>query len=251
MTPMPQLRFGTMVAELSSPNAGPLLKRAGFEFVIVDCEHGPFNRETVGGIIAGAAGGTEIFVRVPGVDRAMITSVLDMGAAGIVVPMVSTAEQARQIAAYSKYGPLGRRGVSTVRAHTGYGVSDLQGYQQAANERVRTYVQIETMAGLDAAADIAAVPGIDALILGPSDLRADAELAGLDPDRTAEHAISTVAAAARASGKESGVIAASPAFLALGAQAGMTIFGVGSELNFVLKGGASLLADVKKVCQVG
>ncbi|OZC83990.1 hypothetical protein CH254_24215 [Rhodococcus sp. 06-412-2C] len=247
----PHTRFGTMLAELSSPNAAVLFARAGFDFLIVDGEHGPFNRETVAGIIAGAPAVVDVYVRVPGVERTAITAFLDMGAAGIVVPMVSTVEEAQQVAAYSKYGPVGRRGVSTVRAHTGYGVQNLNDYQSAANAATRTYVQIETLAGLEAADKIAAVDGIDGLILGPSDLRADASFQGVDPDVVADEAIGRVASAAAAAGKESGVIATSPSFLGAGARAGMTFFGVGSELHFVLRGAGSLLTDVKAACQTG
>ena len=243
-------RFGTMLAELASPNVGRLIARAGFGFAIVDCEHGPFNRETVAAIIAGSAGCLDVIVRVPGVDRAAITSFLDMGADGILVPMVSTPQDAELVVAYSKYAPLGHRGVSTVRAHTGYGVADLAGYQRQANEHVSTWVQIETLTAVRDVRSIAAVPGIDAVIVGPSDLGADAVQAGLDRSATLLDAIPAVAATAAEAGIHSGIITTDATLLSAGAEAGMTIFGIGSELNFVLSGGKSFLATAKNACHV-
>ena len=122
-----------------------ILKTAGFEFVIIDCEHGYFDLSQTAALIGmGSCCGLPVFVRVPSTGREYITKVMDMGAAGLLVPMVNSAEDARQAVEYAKYTPLGKRGISTQRAHTNYAPPPLEEYLKMANQRTMIMVQLET-----------------------------------------------------------------------------------------------------------
>lgn len=241
-------QFGIMLSEFGNPNIVRIFQRAGNDFVIVDDEHGYFDYTQVAGLIAVAGGiGLPIIIRVPSVTREYITKVLDMGADGILVPMVNSAEQAREIVRYAKYTPLGARGISTTRAHTGYGVSNLNAYLSAANRRVNVCVQIETKEAVAHVAEIAAVPGIDSLFIGPNDLAADYGLPGqVTSDRVLE-AVARVSDAARRAGKPAGIITGNQALLAACMQWGFTYYSVGSELDLLVKGAAGKQAELREM----
>ena len=99
--------FGTMISEMACPNLARIFKAAGFAYMIVDCEHGYFDYSQLAAMVSVANGaGIGAVVRIPTIDRGVITKVLDMGADGLLVPMVNTADEARQIVSYAKYPPL-------------------------------------------------------------------------------------------------------------------------------------------------
>ena len=140
-----ELTLGTMLSELAEPNIVRILKTAGFEFVIIDCETRLFSTIQTAALIGmGSCCGLPVFVRVPSTGREYITKVMDMGAAGLLVPMVNSAEDARQAVEYAKYTPLGKRGISTQRAHTNYAPPPLEEYLKMANQRTMIMVQLET-----------------------------------------------------------------------------------------------------------
>lgn len=156
------------------PTVAEVTAAQGFDFVLIDTEHTAMSLETVENMSRGvdaAEGDTETVVRVPSHDPVRIKRVLDIGVAGIMVPMVETAAEAREIVKAMRYPPSGIRGVASGRA-TEYG-DDFQEYVETANDSIVTIVQIESQQGIDNAADIAAVEGIDATFVGPADLSAN------------------------------------------------------------------------------
>lgn len=161
------------------PTVAEVTAMCGFDFVLIDTEHTPLTLETVENMSRGvdaADGETKTLVRVPSDDPVRIKRVLDIGVAGIMVPCIETAEEARDIVRAVTYPPNGIRGVASGRAST-YG-DDFQQYVETANESVTTVVQIETQTGLDNAREIAAVDGIDAVFVGPADLSANLGIFG-------------------------------------------------------------------------
>jgi 4-hydroxy-2-oxoheptanedioate aldolase len=143
--------------------AAELMGRAGFDWVIIDTQHGAVvNGDLVPMIQALELGGTTPIVRVPWTDQPTIMRVLDFGARGVVVPMVNTAADARLAAAAMRYPPDGIRSFGPTRT----------AYESvaAANEDVVLLVMIETAEALDAVDEIAATPGVDGLFVGPVDL---------------------------------------------------------------------------------
>lgn len=113
--------YGIMLSEMYVPNITRLIARCGFDFILIDCEHGYFDMSQVANLIA-VADGAEIstIVRVTQPSRTNITKYLDMGAHGILLSDVTGADDARRLAELCRYAPKGCRGISTFRAHTGY-----------------------------------------------------------------------------------------------------------------------------------
>lgn len=161
--------LGTMVT-LGSPAAVEILADIGFDWLFVDGEHGPLDTGDLLGILQVADRQTPCIVRVPAADEVAIKKVLDLGAGGVIVPQVNTPEQTADVVRWSRYAPLGARGVGLARAH-GYGLR-FQDYMQSANEQVAVIVQAEHALAAENMEKIVKVAGIDAVLLGPYDLSA-------------------------------------------------------------------------------
>ncbi|PZX16319.1 4-hydroxy-2-oxoheptanedioate aldolase [Palleronia aestuarii] len=169
-----RLRDGeTIIAawlETGSPEVAEILVRTGWSVLVIDCEHGAAGLEEGLGLIrAVEASGGDAMVRVPDPSEATLKRALDRGARSLIVPMVNSVAQARDIASFVRYPPMGRRGyaASIVRA-SGYGAWPLYGAE--ANEEVFLAVQIEHRDAVEAAEEIMAVEGIDMVFIGPNDL---------------------------------------------------------------------------------
>lgn len=155
---------------IPSATSAEIVARAGWDVVCVDAEHGALGLETIDAMIRGAeAAGVPSIVRVPEVGPE-IARVLDLDAAGVLVPRIETAHEAAEVVRRARFAPIGARGAGPGRA-SGYGTR-IADYVATANDRVVVAVQIETVAGLENVAEIAAVPGLDALFVGPVDLSA-------------------------------------------------------------------------------
>lgn len=152
---------------LSAPEVTELLAEVGYDWIFIDAEHTPIEPPQIQAILQ-AAGPTPCVVRLPSSDSVSIAKSLDAGAAGIIVPQVNSALQARQVADAARYAPLGKRGRGVGRAHR-YGLK-LAEYSATANDTVAVIVQAEHK---DAVADIrqiVRVEGVDAVLIGPYDL---------------------------------------------------------------------------------
>ncbi len=159
---------------IGHPTIAEVTAAQDFDFVLIDTEHTPLGLETVENMSRGveaAEGDTKTLVRVPSNDPIRIKRTLDIGVAGVMVPMVETKEEAEQVAASMRYPPSGIRGVASGRA-TEYG-DEFKEYVESANGSISTIVQIETQTGLDNAAEIASTDGIDGVFVGPADLSAN------------------------------------------------------------------------------
>ncbi|MFQ3318625.1 MAG: 2-keto-3-deoxy-L-rhamnonate aldolase RhmA [Natronomonas sp.] len=156
---------------LSDPAVGEIAGGADFDFVVVDTEHTPLGLETVADCLrAVEAGGADTLVRVPWNDPVRIKRLLDLGPDGLLVPMVDTAEAARDAVAAARYPPEGERGIAAARA-ADYG-RNFEAYVREEHRDCSVIVQIESEVGVENAANIAAVDGIDGLFVGPADLSA-------------------------------------------------------------------------------
>lgn len=237
----------TMLVELHTPNIAVLLKACGFDTVIIDCEHGYFDYSMVANVVTAARGeGLAVIVRIPAAERDCITKYMDMGADGLLIPQTDDPETVRRAIDYAKYAPEGRRGVSTTRAHTGYGVADLARYLRVANERTVIMAQIESVAGLERLRDIAAVPGLDALIVGPNDLALDLGHPGELDHPDLQKAISSVATAARESGIRSGIITSRIELLQQCGAQGMSFLSWNSEIGMLMHGARDGLGKLRR-----
>ena len=162
--------LGTWIS-VGHPTIAEAVAQLDIDFLLVDMEHTTMGLETVESIarsVDAADGETEAVVRVPWNDPVRLKRVVDIGVAGVMVPMVGTAEEARELVRAVQYPPDGIRGIAGSRA-TEYG-RNFEEYVANANGTILTIAQIETEAGLENAAEIAAVDGVDALFVGPADL---------------------------------------------------------------------------------
>ena len=192
--------FGTWLS-LADPVSAELIGKAGFDWVIADTQHGGITFDKLLTVLQALdVGGTPALVRVGWIDPMQIMRVLDLGALGVVVPMVSTPEQARVAAEACRYPPAGNRSFGAVRAS----------YLSAGGVMLDPlcFVMIETAEGLAHVDAIAATPGVDGLFVGPVDLALALGLgpALVMPDRVIE-AVDEVVAACRRHGKIAGCAA--------------------------------------------
>ena len=195
-----KLRGGDAVVgsfcNLPSPEAVELLGWAGFDFVIIDAEHGPQSPETVATMVRGAeASGTTPLVRVATNEPQNILRYLDTGAQGLQMPMVNGPTDAQRAVAAALYPPQGRRGLAGVRA-AGFGLREsVADYAASANDEMLVIVQIETMEALVNRDAILSVPGIDVVFFGATDLSSSMGIPGQTRD---ERVINVIAEAGQA-----------------------------------------------------
>lgn len=188
--------LGTMVAEIRQPAIMQLLAIAGFNFTIIDNEHGPFNIETIADLSrAGRAYGITPIVRVPELAYPYLAQSLDVGAQGIMLPRVYTVEQVQQALQIIKYPPEGQRGCALNRGHTNFQGGPVLDIMARANQENLVVIQIETKEALDHVDEIAAVPGVDVLFIGPNDLSISLGVAGPPTSPTMVAAIEKIVAA--------------------------------------------------------
>lgn len=192
--------------QLGEPSIAEIASLAGYDFLILDNEHGPASLEgTVHSMRAAQAGRSTVMVRVPGQDPDYLKRVLDAGAEAVMVPMVETAGQARAVVAACRYPPAGRRGYSapTVRA-SGYGADP--DYAARANDTLFVCVQIESDTAAGNAAEIAAVDGVDLVFIGVADLSGSIGLLGQPGRPEVDAQIRRAEAGVRSAGKPLGTI---------------------------------------------
>ena len=169
-----QLREGTpkmgLFLNAHSPTVAEQLAHSGYDWLLVDTQHGPMGFETLSAMLAGvASGGAKSLVRVAGYhDRSGIQQTLDMGADGVLVPYINTAEEARQAVSCARYPTVGTR--SVYFPQRSMNKAGLLGYAGAANDNVIVALQVETADCIKNIDEIAAVPGVDILFLGQNDL---------------------------------------------------------------------------------
>ncbi len=217
-------------SSLSSAITTEVLGVAGFDWILLDGEHSPNDMSTyIPQLMALKDSVSAPVVRPSSNNVVEIKRLLDAGFYNFLVPFVESADEARQCVAATRYPPQGIRGVSVSQRSNRYGtVTD---YFTGANAQMCVMVQIESAKGVAAAADIAALDGVDCLFVGPSDLAAGLGHLGNANHPDVQSAIAVVFAAANAAGKPSGILAPVEAearrYLAMGA----TFIGVGSDLG--------------------
>lgn len=194
--------FGTMVFEFSSPGLPAILKAAGAEFALYDMEHSGLSLEEMKAQFAAARGlGLVPLVRPPAKERHLVTLLLDVGAMGLMLPMVESAEEAREIVSWTRYPPKGNRGAMFGGAHDDYAPGDIAAKMAAAEARTIVMAMMETGRGVEKVDEIMAVEGIDGGHLGQFDLSLSLGIPGqTDHPRIAE-AVKGLLAACEKHGK--------------------------------------------------
>ena len=201
-----QSSIGTWLS-LGDVGAARLMARTGFQWLTVDLEHSPVDWQTASHMFAAIAdSGCTPLARVPRGDHDLIKRVLDGGAMGIVVPMVETVEQARDAIAAAKYPPTGNRSVGGTLPALNFQTSVAE-YYEHANDHVLVVLQTESPTGIENADAIYQLEGIDAIFVGPNDLRWQMKSPdGTDPTpQKYESALQRVLAAGKKAGTPVGI----------------------------------------------
>ena len=201
--------LGTFVFEFNTTGIARILAEAGAEFIVFDMEHTGWSVETIRGLMATVPTSRTIpMVRIPATEYHFVARVLDVGAMGIMVPMVETAAQAETIVRAAKYPPVGRRGAAFGVAHDDYRGGDITTKMTDANEHGLLIAQIETARGVENVDAIAAVSGIDVLWIGHFDLTNSLGIPGQFDHADFTEAVKRVVAACEKHGKVAGFMAA-------------------------------------------
>lgn len=215
-----------------SPRLAELAIRVGFETVWIEMEHGPTDFAAAEAIChAAESAGGFASIRVPDGQRCHVLRALEVGARIVVVPMVNTADQARQVVEYGKFPPVGRRGYNTRSRAVGFGLADKRAAFVAANQQTHLFVQIETaeaVANLDA---ICGVEGLSGILIGPGDLSVSLGCGG---DMASARVIETATECirrARAVGKHAGILVAPGPLLTAALEAGADLIFSGGDIT--------------------
>jgi 2-keto-3-deoxy-L-rhamnonate aldolase RhmA len=241
-----QQLMGIMVTTLCHVDLPKLLHKYGYDFFMIDMEHGSFSLPQAASMISVARGiGMPALVRIPELRREWVLKVLEMGAEGLLLPDTKTSAQAAEMVRYGKYAPMGERGVSMSRPHTDYQKVDALQYMRQANEDTLLLCQIESRTGVGNIHEILSVEGIDGAIIGPNDLSQDYGMLGQYDAPPLREAFHRVMEAARQTGKFSGVHFASAEKEKVWVEAGMQLNMCNSDIGLMAAGARLDLALVK------
>lgn len=225
-----------------SPVAAEICAGAGLDWVLIDMEHAPNGLESVLAQLHAVSGyPVTPVVRVPIGDVVTIKQVLDIGAQNLLVPMISSAAEAEAVVAAVRYPPRGTRGVGSALARSARW-NRVDGYLGDADAHVSVFVQVETAAGVEAAAEIAAVDGVDGVFVGPSDLAASMGVLGKQTHPDVIAAVHRTFEAVRAAGKPVGVNAFDPTVADAYLDAGARFILVGADVALLARGSEALAA---------
>jgi 2-keto-3-deoxy-L-rhamnonate aldolase RhmA len=221
---------------LGSPGVAEVCALSGFDWLLVDLEHGAGGEEGLTGqLLAGAAHGVPVLARVESSERIRVGHVLDLGVAGVMFPRLNTPEEVREAVRHLWYPPRGDRGFATYNRAREFGGDGRD--IESVNNSILGIVQIETAPALENVREIAKVPGVDVLFIGPSDLSISLGIPGEFDNPLLLKAFHEVIDAARESNIAAGILAVTLDRVAPLASQGFTFIGVGSDAS-LLRGAA-------------
>ncbi|MGH8714019.1 MAG: HpcH/HpaI aldolase family protein [Casimicrobiaceae bacterium] len=216
-----------------SPATAEALGCAGFDFLVVDMEHTPIDPPQMVDILRAIAGTpAQAIARPPWNDIVMIKRALDAGAQTLLLPFVQDADEARRAVASTRYPPEGVRGVAGTHRGSRYGT--VPDYLRRAREELCVIVQIETPPALASLDEIAAVPGVDSIFIGPSDLSASMGYLGDVANPAVQEKLAAAARACRRAGKPSGIIGPTPDMVTRFIDYGYSWIAIGSDMGFMV-----------------
>jgi 4-hydroxy-2-oxoheptanedioate aldolase len=226
---------GTFI-NLGSPVTAEIAAHAGFDWILIDHEHGAGGEDTMFNQLRAVGGAPAVpIVRIAANEAWRYKRVLDAGAHGVMVPYVSTVAEARAAVQAMRYPPRGTRGVAKLTRASSFGAR-FDEYFAHAHEWLVTLVQIETVEALENAAEIAEVDGVDVVFVGPMDLTTSMGIPGQYGDARFRDALGEVADAAQSAGKAAGILLLDPANLGLVRELGYTVVALGSDGGSVQSG---------------
>jgi len=241
ITALTQMR-GAMVFEFFSPGIPIILKNAGCEFVIFDMEHGGLSLEQFKTLsIISNSNKIAPFIRIPEIKYNYVARALDLGASGVMVPMVNTPDDAKKIVRSSKYPPQGKRGAGFGFAHDNYINQSPLSYIEKANNSLINIIQIETKQGLENVKEIASVDGVDCLWVGHFDLTNFLGIPGDFSSKIYLNAINEIVIAANTYKKSLGIMVNNKQELETYSKLGFNMIAVGTEMNILSRSISQIL----------
>ena len=237
-----EMLYGTMLT-LPAPEVAEMVSKCGYDWLFLDGEHSPLSILDWQRLIQAVAGRCASILRVPSASERDIKKALDIGADGIIAPMVNDAAQARRVVDYCKYLPRGRRGVGLGRAQ-GYGPG-FADYVATANDETAVIVQAEHIDAIANIEEIAAVEGIDAVFIGPYDLSASMGKPGDVGAADVVAAIDRVTAACRENGVALGYFGLDAGSVKPYMEKGYRLICAGVDALFVSNGASQILEGLR------
>jgi 4-hydroxy-2-oxoheptanedioate aldolase len=232
--------FGTFLG-LASPVAAEICARAGFDWVIVDLEHGSGSEsDLLTSLLAIETTATAAIVRPQSGERMRIGRALDLGAHGLMIPRIDVPDQAREAISFMRFPPDGVRGLALSTRGAGLGErshADVRGI----NEHLVGIIQIESASAVEHAAEIAALDGADVLFVGPTDLSHSLGIPGQFTSPVYQAALERVVSASNAAGKATGILLRDVATLPRHLELGFRFIGLGSDDAFVAEGARAMV----------
>src|SRR5689334_18540986 len=221
---------------LGSPGAAELLGLAGYDWVVIDLEHGlATETDLVSHLTAVETTGAAARVRPPSGERLRIGRALDLGAAGIVGPRLDTAAEGKEAVTFLRYPPEGQRGVALLTRGARNGAVS-HANVSTVNREIVGIVQVESPGAVKEARQFAATDGVDVLFVGPADLSHSLGLPGQFADQRYQDALRRVVAACRKHGKAPGILLYDHATFQPHLDLGFTFVGLGADVSFVNEG---------------
>jgi 4-hydroxy-2-oxoheptanedioate aldolase len=229
-------------SDLASPLAVELCGEAGFDWIVLDLEHGAATEADLLGLLY-AAETTPMtpIVRAQSAERLRVGRALDLGAAGIMLPQLQSLAEVREVVSYLRYPPVGQRGVALRTRGADMGRIGHADVARVVNERVVGVVQIENPTMVADADEIAALPEVDVLFVGPADLSHGLGIPGQFADEAYLAALRTVVDACQRHGKAAGILIYDASALPAHLDLGFRFIGLGSEGSFVSVGARAML----------
>lgn len=232
----------------ADPYSVELMADIGFDWLLIDTEHVPIDRHTLRTILIALKGSeTTPVVRLPSNSLDHFQTALDLGAQGVVVPMVSSRDDADLAVKSCRYPPAGRRGFAPIRASRYF--QDVESYAKQANDEIALIVQIETPTAVENIDEILAVPGIDGIFIGPSDLASfmnfRTNIAHPDVKAVLDDLMDRACARAMPFGLPSWTPEECSSYVARGAR----LMTIGSDLNFLSTGARNSLSTTRTLLE--
>ena len=233
-------------SSLSSNYSVEVIAGAGFDWILLDMEHSPNDLESLlAQLQASAPYPAHPVVRVPWNDMVAMKRILDVGAQSLLIPYVSTAEEARAAVAHTRYPPKGVRGVAGTTRATRFG--RVKDYAKRAHEEICVLVQVETQAALDNIESICAVDGVDGVFVGPADLHASMGYTGEIANPKVKPIIDDAIRRIRKAGKAPGILTPSEEDARRWLDCGALFVAVGADVGILARGAEALAAKFKKL----
>lgn len=241
--------IGSWIA-LSDPYSVEVMADMGFDWLLVDMEHIPIGKESLRTILVSCKGSeSTVIVRLASGSRENIQTALDLGAQGVMVPMITSASEVAQFVQSCQYPPRGSRGFGPIRASRH--LAEITNYRKYANDEIALFVQIETPVGVKNASEIINSEGIDGLYVGNGDLASFMNGDGIVSAENVQSTVNKIIDMACKASLPVGLPSWSPEEFHRYVQRGAQLLTIGGDLNFLSTRGRSQLAAVIELLNAG